>query len=66
MTRFNAEFSRLYGVPDQAPSVQSPAFAPVKVMVLELARPADWAVLSSVWRAVQSDLELPAPAVARR
>lgn len=64
MTRFNAEFSRLYGVPDQAPSVQEHALAPVKVMVLELARPADWAVLSSVWRAVQSDLELPAPAIA--
>jgi hypothetical protein len=33
-------------------------------MVLELARPADWNALSSVWRGVQADLELPAPAIA--
>lgn len=33
-------------------------------MVLELARPADWSLLSTVWRGVQTDLELPAPAIA--
>lgn len=33
-------------------------------MVLELARPADWTLLSTVWRGVQTDLELPAPAIA--
>jgi hypothetical protein len=33
-------------------------------MVLELARPADWTLLSTVWRGVQMDLELPAPAIA--
>jgi hypothetical protein len=33
-------------------------------MVLELARPADWTLLSSLWRGVQTDLELPAPAIA--
>mgnify|MGYP007117516377 FL=1 len=33
-------------------------------MVLELARPADWGILSAVWRGVQTDLELPAPAIA--
>jgi hypothetical protein len=33
-------------------------------MVLELARPADWAALSKVWQGVQADLELPAPAIA--
>jgi hypothetical protein len=36
----------------------------VRALVLELARPADWAVLSVVWNAVQADLELPAPAIA--
>lgn len=36
----------------------------VRAMVLELARPADWERLSGVWRAVQSDLQLPAPAIA--
>jgi hypothetical protein len=33
-------------------------------MVLELARPADWDQLSKVWRGVQTDLDLPAPAIA--
>lgn len=36
----------------------------VRAMVLELARPADWAALSSVWGGVQADLALPAPAIA--
>lgn len=33
-------------------------------MVLELTRTPDWEVLSAVWRGVQTDLELPAPAIA--
>lgn len=36
----------------------------VRALVLELARPADWEVLSRVWRGVQTDLGLPAPAIA--
>lgn len=36
----------------------------VRAMVLELARPADWNALGAVWRGVQTDLELPAPAIA--
>jgi hypothetical protein len=36
----------------------------VRAMVLELARPADWASLSAVWGGVQVDLTLPAPAIA--
>jgi len=36
----------------------------VRAMVLELARPADWAALSAVWGGVQADLTLPAPAIA--
>ena len=36
----------------------------VRAMVLELARPADWAALSAVWGGVQADLGLPAPAIA--
>ncbi len=36
----------------------------VRALVLELARPADWPLLSAVWNAVQTDLELPAPAIA--
>jgi hypothetical protein len=36
----------------------------VRSMVLELSKPADWNALSILWRAVQADLELPAPAIA--
>lgn len=32
--------------------------------MLELARPADWQALSKVWRGVQAELHLPAPAIA--
>lgn len=70
MSRFNAEFSRLYLVPDAATLASSAqgrlvaADGTVKAMVLELARPADWAVLSIVWQAVQADWELPAAAIA--
>jgi len=35
-----------------------------RALVLELARPADWALLGEVWRGVQADLALPAPAIA--
>jgi hypothetical protein len=33
-------------------------------IVLELARPASWDLLAPVWRGVQADLDLPAPAIA--
>ncbi|KQV47284.1 hypothetical protein ASC95_24220 [Pelomonas sp. Root1217] len=33
-------------------------------MVMELAGPANWDELSKVWRGVQADLDLPAPAIA--
>ena len=36
----------------------------VRALVLELARPADWEALSAVWRGVQAELGLPAPAIA--
>ena len=36
----------------------------VRALVLELGRPADWTVLSVLWRGVQTDLELPEPAIA--
>ena len=35
-----------------------------RALVLELARPADWALLAKVWQGVQLDLGLPAPAIA--
>jgi len=36
----------------------------VRAMALSLAGPADWGELSRVWQAVQSELSLPAPAIA--
>lgn len=67
MSRFNAEFSRLYVVPEPASPAQGRLVATdgtVKAMVLELARPADWSALSIVWQAIQSEWELPAAAIA--
>lgn len=62
MSRFNAEFSRLYLAPEQGRLLA--ADGKVKAMVLELARPADWAVLSILWHGAQHDLALPAAAIA--
>lgn len=71
MSTLPAELDRLYRA--RGRSIQNPygaepgLIAPdgsVRAMVLELARPADWTLLSSVWRGVQTDLELPAPAIA--
>ena len=36
----------------------------VRALVLELARPADWDTLAALWRGVQADFGLPAPAIA--
>lgn len=67
MRRFDAEFARLYGVhapedPTQRPLVT--ADGSVKALVLEIAKPADWANLSVVWYGTQSEWELPAAAIA--
>lgn len=71
MNRLNAELRRLYhaGSPaDPLASAEDVCLispeAGVRAMVLELARPADWGVLSTLWQGVQADLELPAPAIA--
>lgn len=71
MSTLQAELDRLYlarernvqNPHDTEPSLLAPD-GTVRAMVLELARPADWALLASVWRGVQTDLELPAPAIA--
>ena len=71
MNRLQAELQRLYLLNDQnAPGTASEKFevtgpdGRVRLMVLALARPADWATLLPLWRGVQTDLELPAPAIA--
>lgn len=71
MNRLQSELCRLY-LPHSAAGPDADAEASglidaegsVRAMVLELARPANWEVLSKVWRGVQADLELPAPAIA--
>lgn len=71
MSTLQAELDRLYlsnGRNIQSVhSADSGLIAPdgtVRAMVLELARPADWTLLSTVWRGVQTDFELPPPAIA--
>ncbi len=53
MNPLQTELQRLYLAPEGL----------VRALVLELARPADWGLLSPVWRGLQTDLALPAPAV---
>jgi hypothetical protein len=55
MNTLQAELNRLY-------LEESSLIAPdgrVRALVLDLARPADWNVLSAVWQGVQTDLPLP-------
>jgi hypothetical protein len=54
MNPLQTELKRLYQAPD----------GQVRALVLELARPADWSLLAPLWRGVQTDLALPAPAIA--
>ena len=58
MSRLKSEIERLYGTP------ASDGNSPVRALVLELARPADWPRLAQVWQGVQADLGWPAPAIA--
>ncbi|MEO9149886.1 MAG: hypothetical protein ABI212_11045 [Burkholderiaceae bacterium] len=71
MNRLQEELQRLYGPQADAPlSLELDvrdlvdAQGRVRAMVLELARPADWAAMSAVWGGVQTDLALPTPAIA--
>lgn len=67
MSLLNTELTRLFHLPAPAdrPAGQTgdPA-SPVRALVLEVTGPAHWADLSSVWVGVQTDLDLPAPAIA--
>ena len=71
MNKLQLELHRLYGLPAGAgqdiaaeASGLINACGQVRAMVLEISRPADWEVLAKVWRGVQVDLDLPAPAIA--
>ncbi len=71
MNRLQSELHRLYLPRSQAHAeTDTPPLAlidtsgGVRAMVIELMRPPDWEVLSRVWHGVQTELELPAPAIA--
>ncbi len=71
MNRLQSEWQRLYAFEASSSQNQSAATPElsdgqgrVRVLVLALARPADWDRLSEVWRGVQADLDLPAPGIA--
>ena len=64
--RLQTELQRLF-LPHRATDVTTDPIDQhglVRAMLLELARPADWEQLAKVWRGVQDDLALPAPAIA--
>ena len=63
MSTLHAELNRLFLSLGAEPGLMAPD-GTVRAMVLELARPADWPLLSTLWRGVQTELELPAPAIA--
>ena len=61
MDKLSPELNRLYGLGGDAR--EAPA-AGIRAVVLAVRLPAAWEQLSAAWRGVQSDLELPAPAIA--
>lgn len=71
MNTLQSELDRLYS-PHERNSPDHQATGPdlvapdgrVRTLVLELGKPADWTLMSLVWRGVQTDLEWPAPAIA--
>lgn len=66
MNPLESELRRLYLLDDGLagePCLMT-ADGHVRALVLVLATPADWNVMSTVWQRVQSELELPAPAIA--
>lgn len=59
MNRLDTEQQRLF-----ATDAEAAAEGRVRHLVLAISGPADWTPLSAVWRGVQADLDLPAPAIA--
>lgn len=69
MSRLPSEWQRLYapGSPSSATASTADlidAAGHVRALVLEIGAPADWTVAGALWRAVQTELGLPAPAIA--
>jgi hypothetical protein len=71
MNRLQSELRRLYLPRSLAPvetDAQSSALVgpqgAARALVMELTRPPSWELLSKVWQGVQTELDLPAPAIA--
>ncbi len=71
MTRLQSELHRLYrarspthGEDHAQPPALIDSSGRVRAMVMQLTNPPTWELLSKVWRGVQAELELPAPAIA--
>lgn len=70
MNRLQSELHRLYlpqsqdHAADAPPSVWREPSDKVRAMVIELTRPPSWEILSRIWYGVQTELALPAPAIA--
>ncbi len=70
MTRLDTELNRLYlgGLVFAQQDAQAlslvDARGRVRALVMEVAQPTGWDALSRVWQGVQTELELPAPAIA--
>ncbi len=71
MSRLQIEFRRLFLATEAASAGEAitasdlvDSAGRVRALVLELARPADWQPLANVWKGVQAELDLPAPAIA--
>ncbi|MDL5031988.1 hypothetical protein QRD43_08700 [Pelomonas sp. APW6] len=73
MNRLHAQWQRLFlpsiqpttplDVSGGTPALQDAA-GRTRALMIELARPADWPALATVWQGMQQDLGLPAPAIA--
>ena len=70
MNLLRLELNRLYGLDPNAPGGPVAGVGNaglqhgIRATMLEVALPAGWEQLSLVWKGVQSDLDLPAPAIA--
>lgn len=61
MHRLDTERQRLFHLPEGG---LGPHRGRVRCLWIELSRPADWGPLRAVWQALQTGLDLPAPAIA--
>ena len=71
MTRLRSELERLYFLPDQCGSETASLCLTddqgrVRTVVVDFERSCDWPHVEALYRALQADLDLPAPAVAVR